>query len=281
MYAEVDRKKSKRLKLREQPKVQVIVMDLVFDYLPAEIKCLIFSNLHPSSLSISCCVCKEWNCLIDQSIWKALCLRDFPSYVNTKPLSMSHKAKFDEQFEREFIEEQELRQHDQELSYSILNAKRFFYQSTDSVENEVEDWRTFYQLCEKTIDLNGYWTAEYGAHGEELIKVTHNGFYLNAIKVTGDVNIPAGKPTWNMTLYKEKTTEGTGELHLADTGYQNPRWGQASIEVKDKDNINVLWYFYFPSNLYGTSRSVSWHTITLNFHRSNIDPQSLRVPNDS
>jgi hypothetical protein len=261
--------------------MEVVGVLILYEDLPAEIKCQVFGHLDPKSLSTSCGVCKEWNSLIDQSVWKLLCLRDWPDFVHTKPLSVEHKANFEKQFEEDLIEEQYQRNQDSELPSYSTNSKRFLYQSSDSIEHEVKDWRAFYQLCSSTFNLNGLWTADYGAHGEELIKVTHHGFYLNAIKVTGDVNVPAGKPTWNMTLYKENTKEGTGELHLADTGYKNPRWGQASIEIKDKNTFTVLWYFCFPSSLVGPTRGVRWHTITLNFQRSCIDPQSLRVANDS
>jgi len=146
-------------------------------------------------------------------------------------------------------------EHEQRLSKKEPNSSK--------VEKDSENWKSFYKACYFTTDLSGLWTAEYGVHGEEIVQVKHTGYELNATKITGDVNVPAGKPTFKMRL-SENTTKGQGQLHLADTGYQNPRWGRASILIKDHDHFEVYWYFSFPVTM---SLSRRWHTLTLKYSR--------------
>lgn len=44
--------------------------------------------------------------------------------------------------------------------------------------------------------LSGFWKGRYGAHGDEIIRVTYDGDELIAVKMTGDNNVPAGKETF-------------------------------------------------------------------------------------
>jgi len=109
-------------------------------------------------------------------------------------------------------------------------------------------WRDFYKECFARHNFNGVWYGKYGGHGEEQVRIIQKGYHLDAIKITGDVNVPAGEQTWRMDLDRE-AKKGEGEIHLADTGYKNPRWGKATINIIDKDHFNVTWshlYWTFP-----------------------------------
>jgi len=101
-------------------------------------------------------------------------------------------------------------------------------------------WKQFYQHCFASPDLSGQWKAVYGSHGIETVFITQRGYYLTAVKVTGDENVPAGKPTFNITLC-ESRKEGFGQIHLADKGYQNVRWGRATAVISDDDHFILVW----------------------------------------
>lgn len=97
---------------------------------------------------------------------------------------------------------------------------------------QVVDWKDYYRKCRACINLSGRWVGEYGSHGKELIHVDHKGFRILATKITGaldlsscfffycaddlcalagDVNVPAGKPTFRMRMV-EKGDKGKGEV---------------------------------------------------------------------
>ena len=54
-------------------------------------------------------------------------------------------------------------------------------------------------------ELCGRWQAQYGAHGNEIVDVTlcergDGEHWLQAVKLTGDVNIPAGELSWEVRI---------------------------------------------------------------------------------
>lgn len=59
-----------------------------------------------------------------------------------------------------------------------------------------------------------------------------------ATKVTGDENVPAGKPTFRATMVGRQA-DGAG--HIADAGYQNPRWVSGHLSVITNDLIAFSW----------------------------------------
>ena len=54
--------------------------------------------------------------------------------------------------------------------------------------------------------------------------------------------MPAGKTSFKVQLTKEGN-KGKGQIHLADHGYLNPRWGLAYVELEDVENFVVKWYY--------------------------------------
>eukprot|EP01117_Protostelium_nocturnum_P014329 TRINITY_DN544_c0_g1_i1.p1 TRINITY_DN544_c0_g1~~TRINITY_DN544_c0_g1_i1.p1 ORF type:complete len:346 (+),score=95.42 TRINITY_DN544_c0_g1_i1:229-1266(+) len=131
----------------------------------------------------------------------------------------------------------------------------------------VRNWLNFYQFCKKSENLTGIWTACYGTHGDEYVQVDHNGYNLRATKITGDIHIPAGKPTFNICLSSDLMT-GKGEIHLAEANYESPRWGEASFQLKDKDSFDVMWPF-----------QTTYHSFicTLHFRRK---PDHVEIPQE-
>lgn len=84
------------------------------------------------------------------------------------------------------------------------------------------------------VNLNGEWVGEYGAHGLETVSVIQNGSEVSAIKVTGDVNVPAGQPTFRARL---AGSEGNGEVLTADRGFQNPRWVPGRLYIRSASEM--------------------------------------------
>jgi len=116
---------------------------------------------------------------------------------------------------------------------------------SDWLRQYVELYRT------KFFNLSGNkWCAIYGGHGLERIQIAQSGWKITTKKLKGDVNVPAGKPTFEVTL-RRNGRSGVGRIHLAgatsrrslflsfrdphrclETGYVRPHWGFCSIEVR-------------------------------------------------
>lgn len=86
-------------------------------------------------------------------------------------------------------------------------------------------WQQLYCDCSSAINLSGTWKSIYGGHGEEFVKVEHTGYKVVATKLKGDINVPATKRTFEITILENsKGRIGIGRIHLAETGYRNPHW---------------------------------------------------------
>jgi len=182
-----------------------------------ELKFMVICKLDVKSLCFFSLVCKEFNSLIDDNIWKHLCIKDFEDYVDMCPLSDDFAP--------------EIQELDPQMKINRGTTKN------------VTNWRNFYKECFTTPNLNGDWVGNYGPHGDEYIRIVHKGYYISATKITGDVNVPAGKITWHATLCNNRN-KGWGQIQVANVGYVNPRWGIASMDIKDEDNLIVTWHIY-------------------------------------
>jgi len=130
------------------------------------------------------------------------------------------------------------------------------------------DWKFIYKEFFSSINVTDIWQAEYGVHGEETIQVVQEGYFIHAVKITGDPNVPAGKPTWNIVLFRDRM-HGKGQIHLADTGYQNPRWEPAKMTITDRNNFFIYWCFTLPSFNLGFPFPRR-HTVTMHFQRKHL-----------
>eukprot|EP01117_Protostelium_nocturnum_P004308 TRINITY_DN1569_c8_g1_i1.p1 TRINITY_DN1569_c8_g1~~TRINITY_DN1569_c8_g1_i1.p1 ORF type:complete len:186 (-),score=51.68 TRINITY_DN1569_c8_g1_i1:32-589(-) len=110
------------------------------------------------------------------------------------------------------------------------------------IEAVPNDWAAFYRACYSAPNLSGIWKASYGIYGEEYVKVIQKGHSLEAVKITGDPHVPAGKNTFKVTMDRYFET-GKGEIHLAEANYKNPRWGEAWLLSKGNEAFDVTWPF--------------------------------------
>lgn len=86
------------------------------------------------------------------------------------------------------------------------------------------------------LDLTGEWVGTYGSHGDEIVRLSQTEGTLLAVKVTGDANVPAGQVTWRACL-----ESGQGEGQVAGTGFVNPTFVPARLQVLSRDHLVVTW----------------------------------------
>jgi len=180
-----------------------------------------------------------------KTLWKSLLLRDFLFFFLTNPikdqslLSVSNLSiKFmplessldyppDYKLKRASLEE--ISSISSFLSGKSLDFLQFRYQY-------------YVSLKLKSSNLSGLWIGDYSSHGLETLRIYNRGFELFAVKITGDINVPAGKMTWKVIM-NEDFKYGRGFIHIADIGFINPRWATTEIEVLDPEKLIVSSYF--------------------------------------
>ncbi|CAJ1908415.1 unnamed protein product [Cylindrotheca closterium] len=105
----------------------------------------------------------------------------------------------------------------------------------------------------RNTDLEGSWCSGdfYGGHGREWVQVsalvggTANAYFIEAVKVTGDANIPAGYVTWKTLSWpKEGQEAGTpAQLQVRD-GPSDPdgfMWESGTLILVSKTEIRFEW----------------------------------------
>jgi len=210
------------------------------NYIPDDIFAQIFLFLDLKSIGKCLLTCKSFNNLIDAQLWKTMILRDYIHFLYTEPLteeeldSPTKISQITTTYESEAEAASIFKNPFQNLSPEV---REIINQRISSLPNPKE----FYLKCHSLPNISGFWVGDYGGHGFELIRVYHQGYKVYAKKLTGDPNIPAGKVTWKMT-FGEDGLRGKGELHLAETGFQNSRWSTAYIDISEKNTIQIDWF---------------------------------------
>lgn len=97
-----------------------------------------------------------------------------------------------------------------------------------------ERYDKVYEYICNVPDVFGVYSGDYGSHGTEIILITQRGYQMEALKLTGDPNIPRGKITWRCTLNFEDPLLGIGEIQLAGRNYTSPYWGNIVINLQRK-----------------------------------------------
>lgn len=84
--------------------------------------------------------------------------------------------------------------------------------------------------------LAGEWIGRYRGHYDEVIRITQRGRAVEAVKVTGDDNVPAGEITWRADL---RTSQGEGQI--AETEFRHPRFVPGRLLVHSAQRIEFIW----------------------------------------
>lgn len=98
-------------------------------------------------------------------------------------------------------------------------------------------------LVADRVNLSGEWVGNYGSHGDEIIRIVQDGDQVIARKVTGDVNVPAGKPTFSATIVGRVSP---GKAVVADVGFVNPRMIAGRLVIHSEQSISFHYGQYGP-----------------------------------
>ena len=105
-----------------------------------------------------------------------------------------------------------------------------------------------------TSMLVGVFTAHYGSHGPEVVEVSLRDGTLEAVKITGDAHVPAGRQTWRVTGAGASEEVVVGEtlpaaVQVAGVGFANPREVHGSLRVQSSSTLLLQVEEETPSSL--------------------------------
>lgn len=188
--------------------------------------------------------------LFDENLWKILAIRDHLYFLACDPTDEN-----DIRNPRTMREVEKIKETEVDANKIVNNP---FDEPLTAHEREtlekniatVSNWRVFYIAHKLKPNLSGYFVGDYGGHGYEFIRIYHKGYKIYAKKLTGDVNVPAGKITWKGTLTRNFKL-AKGYIHLANEGFLNSWWSNCNVEIRDNNTFVITWFpcEYYPGFL--------------------------------
>ena len=91
-------------------------------------------------------------------------------------------------------------------------------------------------LQRETVNLAGEWLGFYTGHYDEVVRITQNGDYVEAVKITGDDYVPAEEITWRANL-----RTGKGEGQIAEREFRNARFVPGRLQIVNQDKLLFTW----------------------------------------
>ena len=88
----------------------------------------------------------------------------------------------------------------------------------------------------EALALEGEWLGFYTGHFDEVVRITQNGEYIEAIKITGDEYVPAEQVTFRANI-----RTGRGEGQIAEREFRNPRFVPGHLRIINPERISFTW----------------------------------------
>ena len=87
-----------------------------------------------------------------------------------------------------------------------------------------------------TLDLSGEWIGNYRGHFEQVVRITHRGDEIEAVKVTGDDHVPGGEMTFRANI-----RTGLGEGQVAEKEFRNASFVPGRLAVLTPERLCFTW----------------------------------------
>lgn len=87
-----------------------------------------------------------------------------------------------------------------------------------------------------TVDLSGEWLGFYTGHFDEVVRITQDGDYIEATKITGDEYVPAEEVT-----FRANVRTGAGEGQIAEREFRNARFVPGRLMIINSDRFIFTW----------------------------------------
>ena len=84
--------------------------------------------------------------------------------------------------------------------------------------------------------LAGEWIGRYPGHFDETVRISQEGAFVEAWKITGDEHVPAGEISWRADL---RTLLGQGQV--AEREFHRPRFVPGRLEIVNADLLVFHW----------------------------------------
>ena len=205
--------------------------------LPNELLAHIFIFIDAKSITACSQTSQTFSLIVKERLWKQVSMRDYLSFLQQIPLNSRELILPSKENQIQIIREPFI-----DANMAIEELENGKSRPVEGLLRSSDEWINFYKKQYQGIDLNGYWIGDYGKHGSELIRIYQSGYNVFAKKITGDVNIPAGKLTWQMQL-DDSRRKGRGLIQVAEKDFEDPKQIQAHLEVVNKDFIKITWFF--------------------------------------